>query len=381
MNAQWGSDAGAEQSSRRSWLGGAAASLGAAGLGLLGCAQGAQPGAPAPLQSADAPTPAGFTSGPLTRIGVASCINQNAPQPIWDAVLAYRPDLFLFGGDNVYASDIPWSRGALEAAYAKQGAVPGFARLRREIPHLAIWDDHDYGSNDGGAEFAQKSESKDEFLRFWQVSRGDPRRTREGLYHAQIYGPPGQRVQVILLDVRWFRSPWKPTDQRGAVGKERYLPDLSPEKTMLGEAQWRWLAEQLRQEAEVRLVVSGIQVVADGHGWEGWAMLPRERARLYALIRETHAQGVLFLSGDRHIGAIYEERRGVPYPMVELTSSGVTHPWRTASEPGPNRVALDTDFHFGSVDIDWPARRVVLALRGLDGKARFSHSLALSALS
>ena len=38
----------------------------------------------------------------MARIAFGSCANQNAPQPIWDAVLAYRPEVFLFVGDNVY---------------------------------------------------------------------------------------------------------------------------------------------------------------------------------------------------------------------------------------------------------------------------------------
>ena len=39
---------------------------------------------------------------PLTRIAFGSCSHQQKPQPIWDAVLAYRPELFIFIGDNVY---------------------------------------------------------------------------------------------------------------------------------------------------------------------------------------------------------------------------------------------------------------------------------------
>ena len=37
----------------------------------------------------------------VLRIGVASCADQDKPQPIWDAVLAERPDFFVFAGDNV----------------------------------------------------------------------------------------------------------------------------------------------------------------------------------------------------------------------------------------------------------------------------------------
>lgn len=345
--------------------------LAAGAAALAGCAAG-------PGELVEAPRPPQL---PLGRVALVSCADQTKPQPLWDAVAADRPDLVLFGGDNVYASRQPWSLQALQEAYAMQAAVPGFARLRRAVPHLAIWDDHDYGSNDGGAEFTHKALSKEAFVQFWELPQGDPRRTREGLYHAESYGPPGQRLQVIVLDTRWFRSSLKPTDRRGAPGKERYVPDDDPAKTMLGDAQWRWLEQQLRQPAELRLILSSIQVVAEGHGFERWGNLPAERRRLYELVRSTGAGGVVFLSGDRHVGALYREAAGVPYPLHELTSSGVTHPWAEAEEPGPNRVGpLFTEQHFGTVEIDWRSRSIQLQLKDRMGTVRRSQGIPFQQL-
>ena len=346
-------------------------SLAATGLG--GCAAGVQP--PSASQN----------DGTLRRIAFGSCIDQSKPQPIWDTVLADRPQLFIFAGDNVYSSGQPWSLARLTDAYARQDAVPGFARLKQTVPHLAIWDDHDYGLNDGGAEFGEKTRSKAAFLEFWKVPAADPRRAREGLYHAQVFGPAGRRVQVILLDTRWFRSSLKASDERGKAGKERYLPDADPAKTMLGEMQWRWLEEQLRLPADLRLVVSGIQVVVDGHGWERWGNFPLERQRLYRLIAQTRAHGLLFLSGDRHLGALYRAANGTPYPLYELTSSGITHPWLDAAEAGPNRLGqLFTEPHFGTVDIDWEGRSLRLALKDIQGsvqRSRLIHFQELEAQS
>jgi alkaline phosphatase D len=350
---------------RRELLGGAAA---LAALG--GCA------APRPIGVASPRVADGF----LRSIAFGSCIDQTRAAPIWDTILAGRPDLFLFGGDNVYC-EMPCTQARLRRAYAQAAESPGMGRLRRSVPHLAIWDDHDYGLNDGGAEFEFKDQAKAEFLAFWKIPADDPRRGREGLYHAQVFGPPGQRVQVILLDERWFRSPWKRTDQRDAPGKERYLPDDDAGKTMLGEAQWRWLEQQLRQPAELRLIVSGLQVVTEGHGWERWGNFPRERQRLYRLIADTRAQGVVFLSGDRHIGALYRESGGTPYPLYELTSSGMTHPWRDAAEAGPNRLGeLFTDLHYGTVDIDWAAAAVSLSIRDIAGKPRRAATIPFNQL-
>jgi alkaline phosphatase D len=352
----------------------AAATLAA---GLVGCA-GASSSTGKFARAPGLPLP----SGPVHKIAFGSCIDQNRPQPIWNAILADAPDLFIFGGDNVYASTPPWSRDRLEQAYAALGASVGFARLRARVPHLEIWDDHDYGVNDGGVEFPHKQPSKEAFLAFWELPPEDPRRTREGLYHAVRMGPAGREVQVILLDARWFRSALRPTDQRQAPGKERYLPDADPTKTMLGEQQWRWLEQQLRQRADLRLIVSGVQVLAEGHGWECWGNLPRERARLVELVHQTGAGGVVFLSGDRHIGAFYRHQVPGRYPLFEMTSSGMTHAWADAAEAGPNRLGdLVRSNHFGSIEIDWETRRVWLALKDEAGATRQAHHISLAELS
>src|SRR3712207_4612479 len=91
-------------------------------------------------------------SQPLTRIAFGSCADEEKPQPIWDAVLAYKPQLFLFGGDNVYGDvrdgrRLPESEliEGLAESYAKANQVAGLSAVRSTIPHLATWDDHDFG--------------------------------------------------------------------------------------------------------------------------------------------------------------------------------------------------------------------------------------------
>ena len=117
---------------------------------------------------AQVPAPANRT---LTRVAFGSCANQEVEQPIWLAILGYKPELFLFGGDNVYAdvqdgkvvTDPSKLPGAIAAAYDKAATIPGMKLLRESVPHLAVWDDHDYGLNDGGADFPLKAEAKRQF--------------------------------------------------------------------------------------------------------------------------------------------------------------------------------------------------------------------------
>ncbi|MGH6920320.1 MAG: alkaline phosphatase D family protein [Geminicoccaceae bacterium] len=318
----------------------------------------------------------------LTRIAFGSCSHQQKPQPIWDAVLAYQPELFIFTGDNVYGDVTSQAMTELRRAYAAAAKIEGIAALRAKVPVLATWDDHDYGRNDGGGDFAHRRQAKQLFLDFWGITSDDPRSRRPGVYHAEIVGPPGERVQIILLDTRSFRSPLRPTDQRGALGKEAYLPDPDPAKTMLGEAQWAWLAEQLRAPAELRLLVSSVQVLAEQHGFERWGNLPHERQRLLELITETGAGGVVIVSGDRHIGALYRLSEDVPYALYEITASGLNMAYAHNRDIGPLRLGeVYGQDNFGTIDVDWQAGEVTLSVRGMDGRAVRSATIPIAGLS
>lgn len=317
-------------------------------------------------------------SRPVTRIAFGSCADQNLPQPIWQAVIAGRPEVFVFLGDNVYGDVTSPEMTELKTAYATFARNESLAALRARARILATWDDHDYGVNDGGADFPWRSQSEALFLDFWRVPADDPRRAREGVYFAEIHGPPGRRVQLVLLDTRSFRSPLRTTGLR----RPKYAPDDDPAKTMLGDAQWRWLESELRRPAELRLIVSSIQVIADGHGWERWGNLPRERRRLFDLVAETGAGGVVLLSGDRHLGAVYVRHEGVPYPLHEVTASSFNRPYRNAKEPGPYRLGdVYGDENYGTVEIDWTGRRVELSLRALDGTVVRHQRIALDELA
>jgi len=159
------------------------------------------------------------------------------------------------------------------------------------------------------------------------------------------------------------------------------VPDPDPAKTMLGLVQWEWLAKELRRPAEVRLIVSSTQVLAEGHGWERWGNMPLERQKLLDTIRDCGAKGVVLLSGDRHVGALYRETPRGHYPLYELTSSGLNMVYWAAKEPGPNRVgALYAAANFGVVDIDWWEQTLTLALRDEGGNTRRSVILSFDEL-
>ncbi|MFP3942672.1 MAG: alkaline phosphatase D family protein [Alphaproteobacteria bacterium] len=319
----------------------------------------------------------------LTRIAFGSGAAQDRPQPVLDAVRRQSPQLFIYMGDNVHGGvdrensspDLP----ELRHAYGRLSRRAEFRRLVRSVPVLAIWDDHDYGSSHAGADFPFRRQSERLFRAFWAIGNEDPRAGREGLYHARIFGPPGRRVQIVLLDTRSFRSPLKRTENWKNTGRPGYVPDPDPAKTMLGEDQWRWLERQLLKPAELRLIVSSVQVIAEGHRFEKWANLPLERQRLFDLIALTGAEGVVLLSGGRHAGGFYEYAEGTPYPFYEITSGSLNRPIPGLTEPGPHRLgSLYGEINFGMLDVDWDARQFTLALHNGRGRPVDGHMLTLA---
>ncbi|NBY68853.1 MAG: hypothetical protein EBQ58_08525 [Betaproteobacteria bacterium] len=129
------------------------------------------------------------------------------------------------------------------------------------------------------------------------------------------------------------------------------------------------------------MIVSGVQVIVQGHGWEGWSNFPREQEKLKQLILKTGAKGVVLLSGDRHIGAIYKSSGTLGYPLYEITSSGMTHAWAAAKEDGPNRLgALITQNHFGLIEMDWAQQQIQLGFQNTQGEWLKKQTIALSEL-
>ncbi|GAA5504976.1 alkaline phosphatase D family protein [Novipirellula caenicola] len=316
----------------------------------------------------------------ISRVLFGSCIRQDRPTPIFSAMLKSEPQLLLFLGDNIYAdtSDI----NVMRAKYNVLAENKEFQSLRSCGSVMATWDDHDYGLNDGGASYPERDAAQQVFLDFWEVPEDSPRRQQPGVYDAQIFGPPGKRVQVIMLDTRYFRSPLK-TGPRQVGGP--YLPDEDPEKTMLGETQWRWLERQLRLPAELRVIASGIQVVAEAAGQETWANLPHEQQRLFDLVKSTDAGGVVIVSGDRHWAEVSVASDDVAYPLIDATSSSLNqkHPRGT---PTRNQFRdIPKTYHeenFGVISIDWNEVDPLVTIDILDmaGAPQIKKSIRLSEL-
>jgi alkaline phosphatase D len=292
----------------------------------------------------------------ITKIAFGSCSSEQHELPIFNNIVKHKPDLFIFLGDNIYGDTE--NMDTLKAKYKKLADKPTYQNLKNNVPIIATWDDHDYGWNDSGKNYAFKDQSKEIFLDFFEEPDSSSRRKHPGVYHSYDYKVGKNKLQIILLDSRTFRDSLKSyngefdQDWRFEFYQKDYAPHTDLDAALLGEEQWLWLEKELQKPADIRLIGSGTQFGIEWNGYEAWANFPHEQKRMLDLIKNTKASGVMFLTGDVHYSEISKMETDI-YPIYDFTSSGLSSTWSFAA-PNKNRIEGPVmDNHFGLVTIDW----------------------------
>ena len=245
------------------------------------------------------------------KFGIGSCLDQDYPQPIWEAIGKERLDYFVFLGDNVYGDSPFGNLRKMKRAYDKQKAVlPNFLN---QLEVYAIWDDHDYGLNDGGSDYKNKIDAEKLFLDFWEIPQNDPRHKREGIYFSTDKIFFDKKFKLIFLDTRFFRS--KLLGEKGG-----YISNTEDSATILGKNQWLWLEDELNTEFDFLIIFSSIQIIPVDHPYEKWYNFPNERNRLLGFLEKYRNKTILF-SGDRHRSGIYKKDG-----IIEITASSLNKP-------------------------------------------------------
>ena len=251
------------------------------------------------------------------KIGLGSCLDQDYPQPIWQSIKKEDLNYFIFLGDNVYGDTRYGSLRKMKSAYDKQKKVlPDFLN---NISIFSIWDDHDFGINDGGADYRFKRRAQELYLDFWEITKDDDRSNREGIYFSKNEIFFDKKFKFIFLDTRFFRSKLKGK-------KSNYIENIEPDATILGNAQWTWLENELKSDFDFLFIFSSIQIIAKDHRFEKWSNFPNERAKLFELLEQFNDKTILF-SGDRHRAGIYRKNG-----IIEVTSSSMNKPGSSFSE-------------------------------------------------
>ena len=295
-------------------------------------------------------------------IAFGSCNKQDKPQPFWEEILKNKPNVFIWGGDNIYGDSADMKK--IEGDYRIQNSNPGYQKLKQTMPILGTWDDHDYGKNDAGAEWKMKEESQQLFLDFFDVAENDPKRKQKGVYTSKVFDIEKGNIKVIILDTRYFRSPL----QKSKTLDRRYAPYETNQGTLLGEAQWKWLEQELANNySDFVIIVSSIQFLSSEHGFETWGNFPHEVERLKNILVKHAVRNTIILSGDRHISEFSMDKiKGLKYPLIDFTSSGLTHSYSSyKGESNQYRVGrVISTPSFGILKFDLDTYDVTMEMRG-----------------
>ncbi|CDR95597.1 membrane protein, putative [Babesia bigemina] len=277
---------------------------------------------------------------PLGRLAFGSCQQFDlGDNRIFPAISRARPDLFLYTGDIVYPDNHCGTPECLRGYYTAARNHPVYSEFRRQLRRIdGIYDDHDFGMNDGHDSFQHREASQQILLDFLEKPAGHYRRRRAGAYFSAEYRNPHcpvHRVKVIVLDMRYHRNSfyycachnchwYKPCMHHYIVRRLwNYLSGFGCNHggDTLGQEQWRWLEGQLHQsQAETHVIVSSTQVFTKFPVAESWGLLPDAKERLTQLLLATKPKNPIFISGDVHWGGILEADG-----IVEVTSSSLTH--------------------------------------------------------
>ena len=270
---------------------------------------------------------------PLTKIAFGSCNFQRASQSHWKSIARKQPDLWIWGGDNIYADHLPVSMRAGEYKFLRDNEW--YKKFRTQFPIVGTWDDHDFGYNDVGGNYRDKVKTQKLMLDFFDVPTNSPRRKQEGVYYSWTFGPEGKQVKVVTLDLRYFReAPGKGAD-------------------ILGANQWQWLEREfLENTSQLVILVSSSQLVAPINGAETWSQYSEAREHLFELIDKTPGQ-VIVLSGDRHFAEVSKVKLKSGKELYDFTASGLTH---FSKSDSPNEFRVGERFNeknFGLLTLDW----------------------------
>jgi phosphodiesterase/alkaline phosphatase D-like protein len=289
-------------------------------------------------------------------VAVGSCARLGSNGAVFDEILANDPLLYLIAGDWFYGDIGNDDREAFRADYETTLTSPAQSALYRSVPIAYMWDDHDYGPDEGDSTSAARPASEmvyRELVPHYPLGAGDG---ENPIYQAFTVG----RVRFILMDARSARSP-------------KTEPD-GPAKTMLGDEQQEWLESELLaadEEQALTVLVSSVPWIAKASpGSDDWAGYATERRELADFIAEHHLDRVVMVGGDAHMIAIddgthsnYSAADGSAFPVLHAGALD-----RHGSEKGGpySEGAFPGAGHFGLIDIDDDGSQIDVTLRGLD---------------
>jgi alkaline phosphatase D len=308
--------------------------------------------------------------------GGRQCRRVGSGYPIFRALASRRLDFFLFLGDTVYADHrcagpdvVPGtdfqarSLSEFHRKHRYNREDPAVQEFFRETSVYAIWDDHDVRNNFAAPTEALAPIGLRAFLDYWPIQPPEEDSTR--LYRRVRWGGV---LELFILDTRQYRS-------RGCLD--------GSDKTMLGAAQRKWLADSVAASTAVwKVVVSSVpfSIAKGGLCGDSWA--PRrvlgfrtgfatERDALLDAWRERRVRNLVVVAADVHYADLIRHRPALAFTFYEFTAgplaASLKQPAAIDADLGPERLFARGGLNnFGEIAADQTA----LTVRIVDEQGR-----------
>jgi alkaline phosphatase D len=315
--------------------------------------------------------------------GGSQCRRVESGYPIFPAMARRHPDFFLFVGDTVYADRRCAGSDVLPGADLRARSLSDFHRKHRynrsdpavqeffrQTPVHAIWDDHEVRNNFAAPTEPLAPVGLRAFLDYWPIIPPEEDPTR--LYRRLRWGG---LLEIFILDTRQYRA-------SGCLD--------SPEKTMLGATQRKWLIDGVSGSRAVwKLVVSSVpfSIAKGGPCGDSWAPrrflwlrtgYPSERDAILHAWSARRVRNLVVLTGDVHYADLIRHTPAPAFTFHEFAAGPLA---ATPKEPGtidgsvgPERLfARGGINNFGEIAADQTA----LTVRIVDeqGRVLVAHTI------
>ncbi len=292
-------------------------------------------------------TPVGTAPASALQFAFVSC--QNFEQGLFTAYehLAEESlDLVAHLGDYIYegagvAGRVRRHDGAqiislrdYRRRYAQYKSDRALQRAHAQCPWVVTWDDHEVDNN-YAADAPEDRQPRDEFLarraaayQAWYehqpVRLREPRAWADLAIHRSVSWGPLARFWV--LDTRQYRSDQACGDGRKAVCAET----LAAGRTLLGDAQERWLAEGLAASSAGWQVVAQQVMVAPfvarvndeaRVSMDQWSGYPEAQRRFVRTLGERAPGRAVVLTGDIHSSWVNDLREDFARPETPVVAT------------------------------------------------------------
>ena len=286
---------------------------------------------------------------------------------MWDTIRGFEPAALLMLGDNVYI-DQPEHSLCQHYCYYRRQARPEWRRLVASTAVYAIYDDHDFGTNDcvPGPEIESPPWKRTVWNRFcqnWINPAYGGGESQPGCWFDFHIGD----VHFIMLDGRYYR------DRKGG--------------SMLGPVQKAWLLETLKESTGTFKVLASPVPWTEGikpGSRDPWDGFPEEREEIFSFIESNGIDGVFLISADRHRTDLRKTERPDGYDLLEFESSRLTNRHTHGVVKTPGLIwGYNKTCSFGLMRFDTlgDSPTVTFQCVTIDGQVIHQHTLQASELT